>query len=81
MVSMLSMVSMVITVTTPGDGVVTAIPILRPIPALLNQSSSHVFLTLPLSPPFPLVQIRINIHSFLVQFVTGIHFPLNHAYS
>jgi len=39
------------------------------------------FLTLPLSPPFPLVQIRINIHSFLVQFVTGIHFPLNHAYS
>jgi len=28
-----------------------------------------------------LVQIRINIHSFLVQFVTGIHFPLNHAYS
>ena len=40
-----------------------------------------VFLTLPLSPPFPLVQIRINIHSFLVPFVTGIHSPLNHAYS
>jgi len=34
-----------------------------------------------LSPPFPLVQIRINIHSFLVPFVTGIHSPLNHAYS
>ena len=42
---------------------------------------SHVFLTLPLSPPFPLVQIRINIHSFLVPFVTGIHSLLNHAYS
>jgi len=38
-------------------------------------------MTLPLSPPFPLVQIRINIHSFLVPFVTGIHSPLNHAYS
>jgi len=31
--------------------------------------------------PFPLVQIRINIHSFLVPFVTGIHSPLNHAYT
>ena len=31
---------------------------------LVNQRSSHVFLTLPLSPPFPLIQIRINIHFF-----------------